>query len=232
MTMPAPADPRAAIALLRTASLPSLVHGEILRLLRAGQLAAGAKLSEAALASRLGVSRGPVREAFRSLEESGLVRREKNRGVFVRQITSAEAAELYALRAGLDELAVRLLAPVVTDAQVAELRAKVDRLDRVAGGIDAYFPLNLDFHDRIVEMAGNSRLLVTYRRVIDEMHLLRRHGLVHGGGLGVSNAEHRAIVEALARRDVDAATQAAREHVLAGRRRLQAAGVPVACAGT
>jgi phosphonate utilization transcriptional regulator len=226
------ADARDAIALLQTASLPSLVQEEILRLLRAGQLAAGAKLSEVALATRLGVSRGPVREAFRALEESGLVRREKNRGVFVREMNAAEAAELYALRAGLDELAARLLAPTITDAQIAELRTRVDRLDRVAGGIDAYFPLNLAFHDRIVEMTGNGKLLAAYRRLIDEMHLLRRHGLVHGGGLGVSNAEHRAIVEALARRDAGAATRAAREHVLAGRRRLVAAGAPAVCAGT
>ena len=226
------ADARDAIALLQTASLPSLVQEEILRLLRAGQLAAGAKLSEVALATRLGVSRGPVREAFRALEESGLVRREKNRGVFVREMSAAEAAELYALRAGLDELAARLLAPAITDAQIAELRTRVDRLDRVAGGIDAYFPLNLAFHDRIVEMTGNGKLLAAYRRLIDEMHLLRRHGLVHGGGLGVSNAEHRAIVEALARRDAAAATRAAREHVLAGRRRLVAAGAPAVCAGT
>ena len=226
------ADARDAIALLQTASLPSLVQEEILRLLRAGQLAAGAKLSEVALATRLGVSRGPVREAFRALEESGLVRREKNRGVFVREMSAAEAAELYALRAGLDELAARLLAPAITDAQIAELRTRVDRLDRVAGGIDVYFPLNLAFHDRIVEMTGNGKLLAAYRRLIDEMHLLRRHGLVHGGGLGVSNAEHRAIVEALARRDAAAATRAAREHVLAGRRRLVAAGAPAVCAGT
>ena len=222
---------REAIALLRTTSLATVVQDEILRMLREGALASGAKLSEVALATRLGVSRGPVREAFRALEESGLVRREKNRGVFVRLISPAEAAELYDLRAGLDELAARLLVPVVTDAQIAELRRMLARLDRLGpAGIDAYFPLNLAFHDRIVAMTGNGRLLVAYRRVIDEMHLLRRHGLAHGGGLRVSNAEHRALVDALARRDAPAAARAAREHVLAGLRRMRAAGslaVPV-----
>jgi len=215
---------RSAIELVRTASLATLVQDEIVRMLRAGELAAGAKLNEQAIAGRLGVSRGPVREAFRALEESGLVRCEKNRGVFVREITAAEAAELYALRAGLDELAARLLAPIVTDEQVAELRRMVTQLDQLGpAGIDAYFPLNLAFHDRIVAMTGNGKLLITYRRVINEMHLLRRHGLTAGGGLKVSNAEHRAIVDALARRDVAAATRAAREHVTAGGARLQKA---------
>lgn len=223
--MTAQSAARSTIAILQSTALPALVQDEVVRMLRSGELGAGAKLNEVALATRLGVSRGPVREAFRALEESGLVRSEKNRGVFVREISTQEAADLYALRAGLDELAGRLLAPIVTDAQIAELRAMIAKLDRLGpAGIDAYFPLNLAFHDRIVEFTGNGKLLVTYRRVINEMHLLRRHGLTRGGGLKVSNAEHRAIVDALERRDVDAVTRAMREHVLAGGRRLQSAG--------
>jgi DNA-binding GntR family transcriptional regulator len=215
---------RAAISLLRTASLPALVQDEIVRMLRAGALRAGDKLSEAALAAKLGVSRGPVCEAFRALEETGLVRSEKNRGVFVREITAAEAADLYALRAGLDELAGRLLAPIVTDAQIGTLRRMIARMDRLGPrGIDAYFPLNLSFHDQIVAYAGNRKLLLTYRRVINEMHLLRRQGLARGGGLDVSNDEHRAIIDALERRDVARVTVAMREHVLAGARRMSAA---------
>ncbi|HKP66903.1 MAG TPA: GntR family transcriptional regulator, partial [Casimicrobiaceae bacterium] len=70
------------IALLQTNSLPMLVQREIERMILAGDLAAGAQLRETEVAAMLGVSRGPVREAFRALEESGLVRLEKNRGVF------------------------------------------------------------------------------------------------------------------------------------------------------
>jgi DNA-binding GntR family transcriptional regulator len=72
--------------LLQAHSLTSAVQAEIERLILCGELSPGAKLTEAALAERLGVSRGPIREAFRSLEETGLVRLEKNRGVFVRSI--------------------------------------------------------------------------------------------------------------------------------------------------
>jgi DNA-binding GntR family transcriptional regulator len=84
-------------------------------------------------------------------------------------------------------------------------------------------PLNLAFHERIVEMTGNNKLLELYRRVVNEIYLLRLRGLVFGGGLGVSNAEHRAIVAALATRDGDVAARAMRDHVMAGLARSEAA---------
>jgi phosphonate utilization transcriptional regulator len=215
-----PARPLDPIELVQSASLGALVKDALTRMILAGEIDAGAKLNEVALATRLGVSRGPVREAFRALAEAGLVRQEKNRGVFVREIQPEEAAELYELRAGLDEIAGRALAQRVTDAGVAELRRMVEEMDK-AQAIGAYFPLNIRFHDRIVELAGNRKLLEAYRGVINQMHLMRRRGLVAGGGMrGMSNVEHRAIVDALARRDVDAVVEAMRRHVHAGHERL------------
>lgn len=219
--MPNPVQsPITSIALLQSKSLPMLVQDEILRLILSGELQAGQKLNEIALASRLGVSRGPVREAFRALEEAGLVRPEKNRGVFVREISADEALELYEVRAALDEIAGRFLATRITDAQLAELQRMIDALEAHAQDIAAYFPLNIRFHDRLVEMTANRKLLGIYRRLINEMHLLRRHGMLHGGGLLVSNLEHRRIVEALAQRDGEAVARVMREHVMAGRARL------------
>jgi phosphonate utilization transcriptional regulator len=214
--------PQAAIGFLRSTSLASLVQEEIVRMILSGELDAGAQVKEAAIADRLGVGRSSVREAFRALEEAGLVRLEKNRGVFVREIGDDEAEEMYAVRAGLDELAGRVLAPRITDAEIAELRRRVDELDARLSpeAFATYFPLNLSFHDRIVEMTGNRKLLVIYRRLINEMHLLRRRGLLRGGGLLVSNEEHRIIVDALASRDPAAAGAAMRDHVRAGRNRL------------
>jgi phosphonate utilization transcriptional regulator len=216
---------REAIELVQSRSLADLVQDEVVRMLRAGEIASGAKLNETTIANRLGVSRGPVREAFRSLTETGLVRTEKNRGVFVRQITWKEAAELYAVRASLDDCAGRLLAPRIRDAEIQELRALVAAMQPHAtpAQIANYMPLNLRFHERIVEMTGNATLLAIYRRVINQLYLLRLHGLVRGGGLPVSNAEHEAIVAALASRDPEAAARALREHVGAGFARAEAA---------
>src|SRR6266851_3685099 len=137
-TSPRPAA--ATIALVQSNSLPMLVQKELERMILAGDLAAGAKLNEAAVADLLGVSRGPVREAFRALEASGLVRLEKNRGVFVRQISVDEADEIYEVRAALDEFVGRRLAQTASAEQVRDLRARVERMERAAakGDIDAY----------------------------------------------------------------------------------------------
>src|SRR5580698_9973574 len=99
---------------LQTRTVPDLVQQEILRMIKTGEISAGAKLNEATFAERLRVSRAPIREAFRALEEAGLVKLQKNRGVYVREIDSREARELYALRAALDEMAGRQLAACIT----------------------------------------------------------------------------------------------------------------------
>src|ERR1700681_2017900 len=154
-TSPRPAA--ATIALVRSNSLPMLVQKELERMILAGDLGAGAKLNEAAVADLLGVSRGPVREAFRALEESGLVRLEKNRGVFVRQISLEEADDIYEVRAVLDEWVGRRLAQTASGEQLKELKSIVERMDHAAAqdDVDAYYPLNLDFHERLITFAGN-----------------------------------------------------------------------------
>src|SRR5271156_5288103 len=96
------------LQLVQSNSLPALVQAEIMQLILRGELAIGQHLNESELASRFGMSRGPIREALRALEESRLVRSEKHRGVFVREISVAEADEIYDVREALDELLGRL----------------------------------------------------------------------------------------------------------------------------
>jgi phosphonate utilization transcriptional regulator len=218
----APARGAAAIALLQSSSLPMLVQKELERMILAGDLPAGSKLNEAAVAELLGVSRGPVREAFRALEESGLVRLEKNRGVFVRQIAVEEADQIYELRSVLDEFVGRRVAQTATPEVVRELRSRVDRMEKAAANndVDTYHRTNLEFHDRLVELAGNGKLLVTYRRLVNELNLFRRTALSQIGTLSVSTREHRAIVDRIAARDAEAAGRALQQHVIASRDRM------------
>lgn len=199
-----------------------LVQKELERMILAGYFAAGAKLSEASVADSLGVSRGPVREAFRALEESGLVRLEKNRGVFVRQISVSEANEIYEVRAALEEWTGRRLAQTATPEHIRELRAFVERMDRAAAkdDVQGYWLLNLDFHDRLVSLAGNTKLLATYRRLVNELNLFRRQTLSQGGTLPVSTREHRDIVDKIAAGNAVAAGRALYDHVMASRERM------------
>jgi DNA-binding GntR family transcriptional regulator len=208
--------------MLRSLSLPSLVQEEVLRMIKAGELAAGQRVNEADLAERLGISRPPVREALRSLEEAGLVRLERNRGVFVRQVSDADAVELYQVRAALDTEAGLLLAPKITDEQVHELERMLVELEACGeNDVNRTFPLNIAFHDRIMEMAGSALLLTVYRQVINRMHLLRRRSFA--GGNAASHREHRAIVSALASRDGATAALAMRRHVENGFERMRQA---------
>ena len=216
---------QATIALLQANSLTSAVHAEIERLILDGELAPGAKLTEALLADRLGVSRGPIREAFRILEEAGLVRLEKNRGVFVRSIPLAEAMEIYDLRAMLDESAGRQLAERITVEQARELRTMVEQMERLVkeghntSASDQYHLLNLAFHDRLVECVGNRKLIALYRRLVKELSLFRRVNLADGKQVPVSVQEHRAILKAITAGDADGAGLALRTHVLESKER-------------
>jgi phosphonate utilization transcriptional regulator len=212
----------AAIALVQSSSLPTLVQEEIERRILAGELPAGSKLNEAAIADLLGVSRGPVREAFRALEESGLVRLEKNRGVFVRRVDVAEADQIYELRAVLEEFVGHRVAQAVTPEIARELAARVERMERAAarGDVDGYYQANLGFHDRLVELAGNAKLLGVYRRLVNELNLFRHATLAQLGTLPVSTREHREIVKRIAAGEAAAAGRALHEHVLASQERM------------
>jgi phosphonate utilization transcriptional regulator len=214
------------IALLQAHSLPGLVQREIERMILAGDLAAGAQLREAEVASMLGVSRGPVREAFRALEESGLVRLEKNRGVFVRRIGVDEADQIFELRAVLDEFAGRRAAQNSTPDDVADLRGFVDRMEAAAarGDVDAYLGANVAFHERIVQLAANPKLTLLYRRLVNELHLHRRASLGQAGRMPLSIREHRAIVASIAAGQVAAAGRALYAHAMASRDRAREVG--------
>jgi DNA-binding GntR family transcriptional regulator len=206
---------------LQTKTVADLVQQEILRMIKTGEILAGTRLNELGLSQTLRVSRAPIREAFRALEEAGLVKLEKNRGAFVREISAEEASELYALRATLDEMTGRALAERITSAQVAELSTWLERLETAAGrDVGVYFPLNIAFHDRIVEMTGNAVLLEFYRRVTDRMHLLRRQSFSAPDGYNPSRLEHRGIVEALQSQDPARAGNALRAHVEKGFQRF------------
>jgi phosphonate utilization transcriptional regulator len=215
------AVPHPTIALLQTSSLTTVVQQEIERAILAGEYAPGSKLIEATLAEKMGVSRGPVREAFRMLEEAGLVRTEKNRGVFVRDIPMDEAVEIFDLRAAMDELVGRQLAQHITPAQLREIKGLVDSMEKAVKAEDAYnyHLLNLRFHDRLVEMAGNRKLTAIYRKLIKELSLFRRLNLADGWLMPISAGEHRDIVKAIASGDADKAGRAMFDHVMESKER-------------
>jgi len=211
-----------ALEILKSQSLTSVLQHEIEALVLSGSYRSGQRLNEKALAARFNVSRGPVREACRALAKMGLLDLVPNRGVMMRQISQSEAEELYDVRATLFGLAARLTAARITPQQQSILDDQLTRMEAAAEtrSLEKYYPLNLKFHESILEFSGNHRLVDQYFRLIKELHLFRARGLLHGGGLTVSNSEHRQLAETLRKRDPLAAFESAFEHVQNGKRRM------------
>jgi DNA-binding GntR family transcriptional regulator len=198
------------------------VQRELERLIAVGELKGGDRINESALALKLGISRGPVREACKTLEGTGLLRAEVNRGFFVREISMKEALDIYDLRASLFAMAGRLAAGCVTGAQLAELDALVQKMEEAveADDLGTFYPLNCELHAKLIACADSRKLSQIWPVLESELHLFRRQGLVLPGSLRASNYEHRAIVAALRAGDAAAAERLMNQHIQSGKARL------------
>lgn len=210
---------------LQAQSLTSLAQREIERMITGGEFSPGERINENALAAKLGISRGPIREACRALAALGLVQLIPNRGIFIRVITEEDANSVYELRAGLFGYSGMLLAERITKEQLDYLHLLIEQMDAAANAndFDRYYPPNLTFHDYLVSATGNERLVRAYHDQVRQLHLFRTRGLVSGDGMKDSNNEHRAIFEALVARDPRRAFDAMHGHVMAGRDRAMIA---------
>jgi DNA-binding GntR family transcriptional regulator len=202
-----------------------LAHGiceQLQQLIYGGEIAPGERLNEAALAQRMGTSRGPIREAIRMLTGIGLVVAVRNRGVFVREISVREMLEIYELRALLFGTAAQQAAEHLSDADRAEFERLLDGMDAAcdAGDGQRYYVLNLRFHALLMAQWHNARAQRAYEDHAKELHLYRRRYFNATINMRRSNNEHRRIFEAIAASAKDRAGKLAQAHVLHGRQRL------------
>ena len=214
------------LAFLRSRSLTTVIQEKIERMILEGEFTPGQRLNEMAIAQALGVSRSPVREACRKLEQAGMVEIINNRGMFVRSVDLKQALDIYDIRGALGDLAGQLIARHATPEDVADLRRQVDDMALSVEQDDAkaYYRQNLQFHRSLVEGTRNPRLAEMFLGTDKELHLYRQRSLVQPAGMHVSHQEHRAIVDAIASGDEARAGEAFRRHVLNGRERaVQAA---------
>ncbi|MCJ8142891.1 FCD domain-containing protein [Ancylobacter sp. A5.8] len=211
-----------AIELLKSRSLPMLIEEEIQRVILSGEYEPGDRINEKELTLRFGTSRGPIREALRSLEASGLIEQIPNRGVFVRRLTGEMAAHIYDVRAFLFALAGRLLALRATDDEIATLRGFVRAMDAAiaADDFDHYVRENFALHEFIVAHAANPVLAAQYLSLIKQLRLYRTRSLMLGDSMQESNREHHEMVEAIAAHDADRAQAAHMAHVMRAKHRL------------
>jgi DNA-binding GntR family transcriptional regulator len=216
----------AALHVLKSQSLPTLVLEQVEKMIMDGRFAPGEQLREVLLAELLGISRGPIREAFRGLEEKGLVTTVKNRGVFVRTISPREADDLYEVRIPIETLIVTRLANTpgrLAGSGLKELLAKAEKLAK-KGDFAGCHACNIEYHDRLAVLTGNAALIDVYRRLANALSLFRHHAhsrIADASSLRASVADHQAILSAINDGDGALASRLIVQHVDDSRRRTQ-----------
>ncbi|GEP55256.1 GntR family transcriptional regulator [Reyranella soli] len=184
-------------------TLPQVAAERLRTLIIEGALAPGARLNERELSEQLGVSRTPLREAFRMLAADGLLVQLPNRGAQVVALSREDVRHAFEVMASLEGLAGELAAARVTDADLDDLKALQGDLERAHKRRDlpGYYRVNRAIHDRLNQIAGNPVLAQTYRTLNARLHALRFRSNLNGAKWDRAVAEHRSMLGALAARD-------------------------------
>lgn len=187
-----------------------------------GALKPGERLTERDLAGRLHVSPTPIREAFRQLEQEGLLVRTPSREVTVSDLPSASVAEMLLIQAALRGVAARLAADKITEAELAELLAVLDETAELlaSGPAEQLLELADRFHDIVDQASGNLTLLKTIQTFMAFDPIDRLESLTDRDQVLTRFGEHQQIAAALAARDRDQSEALMRSHVFGAGRRI------------
>lgn len=197
-------------------TLPASVAERLRLLIMEGKLAAGARLNERVLCVELGVSRTPLREAFRLLEADGLVVLHPNRGAQVVTLSEIDVRESFELMGALEALSGELACQRISDAEITEIKALTYEMlaCHARRDLPAYYQRNRQIHDRINAGAGNAHLRQTYVSLNLRIQSLRFRSNFDDVKWSRAAAEHARMVEALDARDAPGLAAIMREHLL------------------
>jgi DNA-binding GntR family transcriptional regulator len=175
----------------------------------------GQKVSESEIASQLGVSRTPAREALAALREEGLVAIVPQLGTYVTPISEAAVADAVFAREALECAAMRLAAEAAQPADLTPLYANLEAQEqaRVAGHVDAFDALDAELHQRLCDLSGHGIAWTLSRRVSGHLERVRKLDLRDPEMLAVVLQAHRDIVAAVAANDPEAVEARLRSHL-------------------
>jgi DNA-binding GntR family transcriptional regulator len=192
-----------------------------------GSLKAGSRVSEPELAERYGISRTPIREAFRQLESEGYLTVIPRRGAVVSEFSQKDVEDFYAIKSILEGYAARQACNKLTDKELDKLQANNVRLSELAedNDIKAFFKIHNDFHDMFIKAADNERLRELITGVETRFQRLRFMSLSLPGRMKISVQEHGKIIEAFRKRDAETAEMLVQKNAEYGGRVLLDGGV-------
>lgn len=191
-----------------------------------GELAPGDRLIETQIAEQLQVSRTPIREAIRQLQREELITADELGWLRVATVSPKEAMDLYDCRIALETLAVTGACKSASNSQLKKLKELVMQaeklLKRKTSNPDSIELLDLDyqFHRTIAESSGNTCLVSLLDQVFGKMSLLRSQTTRYNPRVLEIRTEHQHLYEAIAQGDIEAATQAIRNHLTASKARV------------
>jgi len=174
------------------------------------------RLDERRLASDLGISRTPVREAMVQLEREGFVRSVPRRGIYVVRKTKAEVIELITAWAALESMAARLITQTASDQEIAKLRGMFTTFEngRLHANLDEYSEVNIEFHQTIIRMSRNRVLIDLAENLFAHMRMIRRKTIGESDRADRSIRDHMNIIHAIETRDTVKAENLVRDHAL------------------
>lgn len=208
--------PDTALVSIQPQMLHEAVVSQLSRMIIEGALAPGTRLNERMLCDKLGVSRTPLREAFRVLAAQGLVTLLPNRGAVVPELDESDIAETFEVIAGLEAMSGELACARVTDDEVNEIRALHYEMlaCHAVRDLPGYYRRNREIHDAINRAARNDVLRQTYTTINSRLQALRFRSNFDRDKWDAAVREHSAMIEALDARDGPRLAAILKAHVL------------------
>ncbi len=163
-----------------------------------GSLKPGERVSEPDLAERFGISRTPIREAFRQLESEGYLEVVPRKGAVVASLSERDIEEFYAIKIILEGFAARMAADKLTEKEIERLESINERLHKIAkeGDVKTFFRVHNEFHEVFIKAAGNDKLSEMINQLVMKFKRLRLASLSQPGRMVVSIEDHQDMIQA------------------------------------
>jgi len=202
----------------RHQTLRERILGTIRDAILNGQLKPGEKVAEPELAERFGISRTPIREAFRQLESEGYLTVIPRKGAVVTDLSEREVEEFYSIKSILEGYAARMAAEKMTSRDCERLEAINGRLKQLAseGDVKTFFRVHDEFHELFIRAAGNDKLFTLIGQLLRKFNRLRMASLALPGRMEISVQEHIKILEAFRQHDGEKADNLVRKNAAYG----------------
>ena len=168
-----------------------------------GTMKPGERVSEPDLAERFGISRTPIREAFRQLESEGYLHVVPRKGAVVASLSERDIEEFYAIKIILEGFAARMAADKLTDKDIDRLESINERLEKTKdeGDVKKFFRVHNEFHELFIKAAGNDKLYDMINQLVMKFSRLRLASLSQPGRMEISVEEHRNMIQAFRNHD-------------------------------